>query len=167
MNKISDEEMVWITPSPGDITKNIILESGRNVNGGVHRDMCIRGKFLPFIGGKYPNSGYLIWTEPTVAHYARDTAQFLEEAGLATLKGDDTPPKVSQLRPIRDFWGVLKQDVYRGGSVVSSEAQLKQIIAIALKKIAPEVPPTMMRGVGLHVRSANRNGLMPMVHRMA
>ena len=112
-------------PSPGDISKNIILESGTNVNGGVHRDMCLRGKFLPLIGEKYPNSGCLSWTDPTVAHYARDTAQFLEGAGLATLKGDDTPPKVTQLRPIRDFWGVLKQDVYRGGSVASSEAQQK------------------------------------------
>ena len=167
METISDEEMVWIAPSPGDISKNIILESGTNANGGVHRGMCLRGKFLPLIGEKYPNSGYFSCTDPTVAHYARDTAQFLEEAGLATLKGDDTPPKVSQLRLIRAFWGVLKQDVYRGGSVASSEAQLKRVIAIALKKIAPEVPPTMMRGVSLHVRSVNRNGLMPMVHRIA
>ena len=164
METISDEEMVWIAPSPGDISKNIILQSGTNVNGGVYRDMCLRGKFMPLIGEKYPNSGYLSWTDPTVAHYARDTAQFLEEASLVTLKGDDAPPKVSQLRPIRDFWGVLKQDVYRGGSVASSEAQLKRIIAIALKKTAPEVPPTMMRGVSLHVRSANRNRLMPMIH---
>ena len=86
--------------------QKIILESGTNVNGGVHRDMCLRGKFLPLIGEKYHNSGYLSWTDPTVAHYARDTAQFLEEAGMATLKEDYTPPNVSQLRPIRDFWGV-------------------------------------------------------------
>ena len=32
METISDEEMVWIAPSPGDISKNIILESGTNVN---------------------------------------------------------------------------------------------------------------------------------------
>ena len=72
------------------------------MNGGVHSDMCLIGEFLPFMGEKYPNSGYLIWTEPTVAHYARDTIHFLE-VGLATLKGNDTPPKLSQLRPIRGF----------------------------------------------------------------
>ena len=88
METISDEEMVWIAPSPGDISKKIIPESETNVNGGVHRDMCLRGKFLPLIGEKYPNSGYLSWTDPTVAHNARDTAQFLEKAGLATLKGE-------------------------------------------------------------------------------
>ena len=119
---------------------------------------CVLEKNLCFIGEKYLYSGYLSWTDPTVAHYARDTDHFLEEAGLAALKRDETPPKVSLLRPIRDFWGVLKQDVWRGGWVASSEAKLKRILAIALKKIAPEAPLTMMRGVGLRVRSANRNG---------
>ena len=41
---------------------------------------------------------------------------------------------------------------------------MKRIIAIVLNKIAPEVPLTMARGVGLRVRPANRNGTMPMVH---
>ena len=48
--------------------------------------------------------------------------------------------------------------------MASSEAQMNRIIAIVLKKIDPEVPLTMMGGVGLRVRSANRNGLMHMVH---
>ena len=64
--------------SPGDISKIIIIERGTHVNGGVHRDMCLRGKFLPFIGDKYPDSGYLSWTDQTVAHYARDTVHFLD-----------------------------------------------------------------------------------------
>ena len=85
--------MAWIASSPWNISKNVILQSGTNVNGGVHRDMCLIGEFLLFMGEKYPNSGYLIWTAPTVAHYARDTVHFLEEAGLAILKADDTPPK--------------------------------------------------------------------------
>ena len=73
------------------------------MNGGVHRDKCLIGEFLPFIVEKYPNSGYLIRTEPTVGYYAHDAVHFLEEAGLVTLKRDDTPPKLSQIRPIRDF----------------------------------------------------------------
>ena len=71
----------------------------------------------PFIDEKYPEGGYLFWPDPSVAHYACDTAQFLEEAGVATLKRDDNPPNVPQLCPIEDFWGVMKQEVYRGGWV--------------------------------------------------
>ena len=35
---------------------------------------------------------------------------------------------------------------------------------MALNKIDVEVPLTMMRGVGLHVRSAYRNGRISIVH---
>ena len=38
---------------------------------------------------------------------------------MATLKRDDNPPNVPQLRPIEDFWGVMKQEGYRGGWVAS------------------------------------------------
>ena len=36
---------------------------------------------------------------------------------MTTLKRDDNPPNVPQLRPKEDFWGVMKQEVYRGGWV--------------------------------------------------
>ena len=75
---------------------------------------------------KHPEGGYLFWRHLAVAHYARDTAQFLEGAGMATLKRDDNPPNVPQLCPIEDFGGVMKQEVYRGGWVASSEAKLKE-----------------------------------------
>ena len=47
---------------------------------------------------------------------------------------------------------------------MSSEAKLKRRIAIALNKIDLEVSLTMIRGVGLHVRSAYRNGPISIVH---
>ena len=84
MEKKTNEEMLWITTAPGDIFKNVIIQSGTKVNGGVHRDTWLRGEFLRFIDEEYPYNGYLSWTDPTVAHYARDTAHFLEQAGLAT-----------------------------------------------------------------------------------
>ena len=37
--------------------------------------------------------------------------------------------------PIEDFWGVMKQEAYRGGWVVSSEGKPKRRIDMALNKI--------------------------------
>ena len=72
---------------------------------GFHRDMRLIGEFLPLIGEKYPNTGYLIRTEPTVAYYARDAVHFLEEAGLVTLKRDDSYP--SEIIPDSPNKGLL------------------------------------------------------------
>ena len=45
---------------------------------------------------------------------------------MATLERDDNPPNVPQLCTREDFGGVMKQEVYRGGWVASSEAKLKE-----------------------------------------
>ena len=123
--------------------------------------------FCLLLARNIPNSGYLSWTDPTVAPLRAWHCPVSGGGRPGHPERGWYPSKSLPASPNKGLLGRSKQDVYRGGSVASSEAQLKRIIAIALKKIAPEVPPTMMRGVSLHVRSANRNGLMPMVHRMA
>ena len=108
---------MWIAILPRGVSKPMIIQSGTNVNGEVNREMCLRGGLTPFIDEKDPEGGYLFCSVPAVTHYARDTVQFLEEAGVTTLKRDDNPPNMPQLRPTEDFWGVMKQEVYRGGWV--------------------------------------------------
>ena len=83
---------------------------------------------------------------------------------MVTLKRNDNPPNVPHLRPIEDFWGILKQEVYQGGWVAKSEAHLKRRIRVALEKIDPEVPRTMMKGIGLRVRLADRHGVLDVAH---
>ena len=109
--------MMWIAILLRGVSKPMIIKSGTNVNGEVYREMCLRGGLPPFIDEKYPEGGYLFCSVPAVAHCARGTVRFLEEAGVATLKRDDNPPNVPQLRPTEDFWGVMKQEGYRGGWV--------------------------------------------------
>ena len=83
---------------------------------------------------------------------------------MDTLKRDDNPPNVPQ----RGLLGGLLGRYEAGGISRrlggSSEAKLKIRIAMALNKIDLEVPLTMMRGVGLHVRPAYRNGPISIVH---
>ena len=127
----------------------------------------LRRGLPPFIDEKHPEGGYLFWPDPAVAHYARDTVQFLEEAGVANLKRDDNPPNVPQLCPIEDFWGVMKQEVpisRRLGGVLWSKTKRRIVMALAI--IDLEVPLTMMRGVGLRVRSEYRNRPISIVHWM-
>ncbi|KAF0301696.1 hypothetical protein FJT64_026068 [Amphibalanus amphitrite] len=78
--------------------------------------------------------------------------KFLEDAGVPVVGREDNPPNVPQLRPIEDFWGLLKQEVYKGGWEATSEDQLKRRILRAVEILNPEVPLTMMRRVALALR---------------
>ena len=80
------------------------------------------------------------------------------------VRREENPPNVPQLRPIEDFWGLVKQEVYRGGWEATSEDQLKRRIRRAVEAINPEVPLTMMRRVGERVRAANRHGVAQLQH---
>ena len=75
------------------------------MNGEVYREMRLRGGLPTFIDEKYPEGGYLFCAAPAVTHYARDTVQFLKEAGVATLKRDDNPSNVPQFLPNRGLLG--------------------------------------------------------------
>ena len=54
----------------------------------------------------------MFWPDLATAHYARATATSLTEAEVPTVTREMNPPNVPQLRPIEDFWGFLKQEVY-------------------------------------------------------
>ena len=49
--------------------------------------------------------------EPTPEDYARETPQSLQDAGVPAVGRQ--PSEYSQLRPIEDYWGLLKQEVHR------------------------------------------------------
>ena len=75
---------------------------------------------------------------------------------------DENLPCVPQLRPIEDFWGIVKQEVYKGGW--RSEVQLKNRIQRVLRSIREEVPRTMMERVPERVRRAERRGVNSILH---
>ncbi|KAF0313708.1 hypothetical protein FJT64_015841 [Amphibalanus amphitrite] len=98
------------------------------------------------------------------AHYAKKMVTFLEEAGVPFVARDENPPCVPQLRPIEDFWGIVKQEVYKGGWRAASEVQLKNRIQRVLRSIREEVPRTMMERVPERVRRAERRGVNSSLH---
>ena len=108
----------------------------------------------------------MFWPDLATAHYARATATLLTEAEVPMVTREMNLPNVPPLRPIEDFWGLLKhkQEVYRGGRAASSEQMLRSRIRSSLKKIVPSVPRIMMEGLGKRVRLADRLGAEELVH---
>ena len=102
-------------PQGGGVTAPVICPSRGNINGEFYREKCIKQTLLPFLATHYPSGGYVFWPDLATAHYARATATLLTEAEVPTVTREMNPPNLPQLRPIEDFWGFPKQQVYRGG----------------------------------------------------
>ena len=74
------------------------------------------------------------------------------------------PPNAPQLRPIEDFWGMLKQRVYHGAWTASSDQALRTRIRRCIRGIDPTVPRKMMEGLAKRVRLADRLGAEGLIH---
>ena len=90
--------------------------------------------------------------------------EFASRSGGAHNSARDEAPNDPQLRPIENFWRILKQGVYRGGWEVSPETMLRARITIYVKKLDTSVPRKMLEGLPKRVRQADRLGAGDLVH---
>ena len=162
--KYSRKLLVWLAMSPRGITRPVIMPSAGNVTGEVYREKCLKGVLLPFIESKYSNHDVLFWPELAIAHYALQAMMLLEEDGVPVVARDMNPPCAPQIRPIEDLWGLIKQNIYKGGRQATSDAQLKRRIQQVVRDIDPEVPRKMMAGLPARVRLAAERGLIAQIH---
>ena len=158
--------MMWIAISPRGVSKPVIIQSGTNANREVYREMTVEAR--------------------TATVYWRETSwrriSLLATPGSSTLcawhcpvsgggrnghpeKGWQPAQRAPAL-PNRGFWGRYEAGGIsrRLGGVLWSKT--KRRIVMALTKIDLKVPLTMMRGVGLRVRSEDRNRPIYIVHWM-
>ena len=164
VGKFPRKLLVWVAISPRGVSSPVICPSRTNVGGDFYRRECLQKKLFPFLREQYPHGGFIFWPDLAAAHYAKQTVTLLEEAGVPFVARDENPPCVPQLRPIEDFWGIVKQEVYKGGWRATSEVQLKNRIQRALRSIREEVPRTMMERVPERVRRAERRGVNSSLH---
>lgn len=124
--KFEPKLLVWVAISERGHSDVYFRKSGLAVNGEVYRQHCIRDRLKPFIQEVHGNDEIIFWPDLASSHYARATLQLLDELEIPYVPRDANPPNVPKLRPVEDFWGILKGLVYRGGWEAKTERQLKQ-----------------------------------------
>jgi len=83
---------------------------------------------------------------------------YLKNKNLEIKKTLKNPANAPKLRPIEDFWGILKQKVNEKGWSAKSINQLKKKISESLKKIDPKVSPQLADTVFTRVDKCRRYG---------
>ena len=153
--------MVWVAISNRGISKPFFQKSGTALTKEIYSNKCVRKKLLPFIQS---DNEYLFWPDLETCHYARYTMETFDELNINVVTKEFNPPSTPQLRPIEDFWGILKSDVYRHGWVASNHEQLKRRIQYCLDKMDLEVVCNMMNSVKQKLRKAKDFGVLSTVH---
>ena len=88
----------------------------------------------------------------------------MRDNGIAFVEKIDNPPNAPQIRPIENYWGILKMKVYEGNWTAKTRDHLIRRIKMKQKEIDQDIVIKMfdyyLKG---RVQVANQNGLQSLL----
>ena len=76
---------------------------------------CIQKILILFINQLHDSSEYVFWPDLESSHYAKNVVNFLKEQNIKFVPKNINPANLPEARPIEDFCGDVKKDVYSNG----------------------------------------------------
>ena len=84
------------------------------VNRNVYLD-TIKCGLVPFIRKYHSNNNYKFWPDLASSHYAKKNVDYYREQKIKFVEKSENPANIPEVRPIEDFWSILKGEVYMNG----------------------------------------------------
>lgn len=160
MSKFPTKVLVWAAISSKGISPILIAPSKSiSIDAQTYTKACLKKNLLPFLKRHYPRNNYLFWPDLASAHYASTTQKFLGENKIRYVPKDANPPNAPVLRPIENFWGALKQKVYKGGWEAVNVDQLATRIRYCAGQMDKSVYTKMMKRIQSKCEQAISEGL--------
>ena len=133
--KFEKNLLVWVAISPRGMSQSFIAPSGLSVNQDVYLNECVKKRLIPYIEKYHSDNNYVFWPDLASSQYANSVLTWLREKNVTFVEKEDNPPCVPELRPIENFWSILKGQVYSKGWEAKTVDELKRRIKYCLKKV--------------------------------
>lgn len=133
--KFEGKVLVWIAMGPKGLSQSLIRKSGFAINAETYLNECLRRRLIPYIRANYSEDEYVFWPDQASSHYAKIVLDHLREQKIKFVEKADNPANVPEIRPIEDFWAILKGAVYANAWRAKTVDQLINRIKYCLKNI--------------------------------
>ena len=121
--------------SPRWISEPFIMASGNAVDQFVYRDSCLAPRLLSFIKKNHSDGNYIFLPDQTDCNYAGHSLDFLCKNLIHLVDKVNNPANLPEVRPIEDFWSILKAKVYEDNWEAKIFHQLEVRIERCLKEV--------------------------------
>ena len=132
----------------------IFIATG-TVNADIYIKECLQKRLLPFIAQH--NKPVLFWPDLASSHYAKKTLIWYEANHVNFVAKSANPPNSPELRPIEQFWALVKQKLMKTGKTANNKKDFIRMWKNAASKIDSQIVKTMMEGVKRKVREFSRH----------
>jgi transposase len=157
--KYEEKVLVYVAISPRGISKPVFFKSGLAINANVYRDECLKKSLVPFLRKHHRDNRFVFWPDLASAHYAKTVQVYLQGEKVTFVPKSLNPANVPKVRPIEDFWAVLKQKVYENGWSAKTIKQLIARIKWAFTKIEKVTFQRITEGVHKRLRKMAKYGI--------
>ena len=104
--------------------KTLFFSTGLAVNLEAYKN-CLQTYLIPFIKKYHSTDLHVFWPDLGSTDYANSVLDYLKSQKIEFVPKDTNP--ASKLRPIEDFWDILKQIVYEKGWRAKNIEHLKKV----------------------------------------
>ena len=133
--KYEEKLLVWLAASPREVSDIFIAPSNLAIDSKIYQNECLIKRLIPFIKKNYSDKKYVFWPDLASSHYSETTMDCLIENDINYIEKYENPANCPEIRPIEDFWSILKGEVYKGGWKAENLKKLENRIRYCLKKI--------------------------------
>lgn len=162
-SKFPTKVMVWIAMSAKGLSEPYITKSGNAINASIYSKECLN-RLVEFIAKYHSDDKYIFWPDLATSHYAKLTQSEYARLKINVVPKNLNPPNVPQVRPIEEFWSILKRKVYFDGWTAESDKHLIRKIKKELRNMPKNVCQNLMRGLKTKVRKAADNGVLSVIN---
>ena len=132
ISKYEPKVLVWIAISELGMSAPYFAHQGQAINQKIYLNTCIKPKLIPFIK---KHKDYVFWPDLASSHYAKSVIEYFNENNICYVPKIENPANVPESRPIEDFWGDLKREVYKKNWRAKNVEQLIRRIRYCLRKM--------------------------------
>ena len=141
-----------------NLTRPYFVKSNLAINQDVYLGI-LKSHLTPFIKRYYSTGGYVFWPDLASSHYASRVQDYFKSEKIVFVPKDMNPANVPKARPIEDFWGTLKQKVYKGNWSAKNIKSLKLRIAKCLKQMDLKLVQKHIETVKSRLDTIRRHGV--------
>jgi transposase len=159
VKKFEQKLLVWLVISERGISAPIIRKSGLAVNQKVYLDFIKRG-VIPFIKKHHSDGNYKFWPDLASSHYANSVVSYLNDQNIKFVPKHENPANVPEVRPIEDFWSILKGKVYENGWRAENLDLLRNKIRLCIRNMDQNLVQDLLASTSKRLDKIRRNGLI-------
>jgi hypothetical protein len=156
--------MVWLAISSKGISRAFIVKSKNAINAEIYIKECLNKRLNKFIEKHHSDGKYIFWPDLASSHYANATQAEYVRLNIKVVPKTSNPPNVPQVRPIENFWAILKERVYKNGWTAKNIEELIRKIKLELKNMPITICQNLVSGLKTKVRKAADNGVLSVIN---